>query len=778
MLILAQAVASRPELIDGIGTRILAWVNSIRGKPADTGLDRWRQTLMQLESVSLGRRDMGVAFSWSMFNWIADVACLGFAAYAAGDHASVAGLTVAYAAARAVGTIPLMPGGLLVVEAVLVPGLVSSGMSLPNAISAMLIYRLISWLLISAIGWVVFFFVFRTENVTVPDEEDIQPAPKPRSWTRRAPPPTPQRPRCRVRYRPTGTPKLGVSRTTTARSRCRDPTAPPRGRTEREVANHTASRRFRCAEGGLVGWLTKRHDPCVSIDADLHPAGHTPTQPSGDSSFTSIPQMRAVYESQLRSHLKDGPPDLSLRKDRLDRLAVTLSENVDDIVDAICADFGNRPGMAALAAEVLLQLRDIRTTKKHLRQWMGPRRPQPWWFRAIGIDAWVEPTPLGVVGVISPWNFPLGLTVQPAIAAIAAGNRVMLKASELTPRTSAAMRGAFARRFSPEELAVIIGGPQLGAAFTALPLDHIFFTGSSAVGKQVQRAAADNLTPVTLELGGKNPAVVAPDAELRRAVPRIVKARLANSGQICLSPDYVLVPRRMEKEFVTMATAAACAALPTFNSNRDVCTIINEKHYLRVVAQIDDARARGATVHQVLPDGETEPPAAARRIPLTLITSVTDDMAIMQDEIFGPVLPVIPYDTVEEVIDFVNDRPAPLGSYWFGPDSTEFRMFVRRTRSGGVTRNDFALHATVEGLPFGGVGHSGTGYYHGKYGFDTFSHLRAVAISPRAYSPAGLLSPPYSAALERGLRVAAQMWGRATSRRIKLNTRQRWRGSY
>lgn len=503
----------------------------------------------------------------------------------------------------------------------------------------------------------------------------------------------------------------------------------------------------------------------MSIDADRFPAGYTPAQSSEESSSTSIAEMRAVYESQLRAHLQDGPPDLSLREDRLDRLALTLSESVDDIVDAICADFGNRPSLAALAAEVVLQLEDIRSTKKHLRQWMRPRRPQPWWFRAVGVDAWVEPTPLGVVGVISPWNFPLGLTVQPAIAAIAAGNRVMLKASELTPRTSAAMRTALAKRFSPDELAVVVGGPELGAAFTALPLDHIFFTGSSAIGKQVQRAAAENLTPVTLELGGKNPAVVASDAELRHAVPRIVKARLANSGQICLSPDYVLVPRSMEKEFVTMATTTARAALPTFNSNRDVCTIINEKHYLRVIAQIDDARARGATVHRVLPDGETEPPAAARRIPLTLITSVTDDMAVMQDEIFGPVLPVIPYDTVEQVIEFVNDRPTPLGSYWFGPESPEFRMFVRRTRSGGVTRNDFALHATVPGLPFGGVGQSGTGYYHGKYGFDTFSHLRAVAISPHAYSPAALLSPPYSPAVERGLRVATRLWARAITRR-------------
>ncbi|MGZ5364956.1 MAG: aldehyde dehydrogenase family protein [Mycobacterium sp.] len=503
----------------------------------------------------------------------------------------------------------------------------------------------------------------------------------------------------------------------------------------------------------------------MSIDATRSPAGPTSEQSSERGHFTSIPDMNAIYESQLRSHLKDGPPDLALRKDRLDRLAMVLAENTDDILSAISADFGNRPATLALGAEVLLQLEEIRSTKRDLHRWMRHRRPQPWWFRALGIDAWVEPTPLGVVGVISPWNFPLGLSVQPTAAAIAAGNRVMVKTSEHTPRTAAAMQAAFARRFSPDEIAVIIGDSELGAAFTALPLDHIFFTGSSAVGKQVQRAAAENLTPVTLELGGKNPAVVAPDADLHHAVPRIIKARLANSGQICLSPDYVLVPRVVEEEFVALAADAARSVLPALASNGDVCTIVNDKHYLRLVAQIDDARVRGATVRQVLPDGEVEPSPAARRIPLTLITSVTTDMAVMQDEIFGPVLPVIPYDTVEQVIDFVNDRPSPLGSYWFGPDSREFRTFVRRTRSGGVTRNDFALHATVAGLPFGGVGHSGTGYYHGQYGFDTFSHLRAVAVSPHAYSPTTLLSPPYSPTIERALRVVTRMWGRAISPR-------------
>jgi coniferyl-aldehyde dehydrogenase len=480
----------------------------------------------------------------------------------------------------------------------------------------------------------------------------------------------------------------------------------------------------------------------------------------------SIDAMRVTYEAQLRSYLHDGPPDLRTRKDRLDRLAVTLTENADEFIATVGADFGHRPATSVLATEILLMLEEIRSTKQHLRGWMQSRRPQPRYIRALGIDAWVEPTPLGVVGVISPWNFPVALAVRPAIAAIAAGNRVMLKPSELTARTAVALAEAISRRFAAEEVAVITGGPEVGAAFSALPFDHLFLTGSPAVARRVQRAAADNLTPVTLELGGKNPAIVGPDASLGHAVSRIIKARLANSGQICLSPDYVFVPRDRVDQFVGAALNAARALLPRLGTSSDVCTILNDAHYRRLAGLIDDACRRGAAVHYALHDGEAMPPPSSRRMPLTLIALATPEMAVMQDEIFGPVLPILPYDRVQDVIDFVNDRPAPLGAYWFGPDSPHFRDFVRCTRSGGVTRNDFAFHAVVPGLPFGGVGNSGTGYYHGQYGFDTFSHLRAVAVSPKLFSPVSMLSPPFPGWLERGLRYASRLWGRLIARRL------------
>lgn len=490
----------------------------------------------------------------------------------------------------------------------------------------------------------------------------------------------------------------------------------------------------------------------------------------------TVENLHGAFEEQRRAHLREGPPPLALRRNRLDRLGAALADHADALVRAISEDYGNRPLAGALTAEILAQLEDIRTTKKNLSSWTAPRRPQPRYLRLTGVKAWVEPTPLGVVGVIAPWNFPVALAVQPAIAAIAAGNRVMIKMSDLTPRTGEALRLAVSERFEPGEVVVVTGGLEMATEFSTLPFDHIFFTGSPAVAKHIQRAAAEHLTPVTLELGGKSPTVVSPDADVAKAAGRIVKARLANSGQLCLSPDYVFVPRAKEAAFLAAAKAACRNALPTVAGNSDFCTIINDTHYRRITALIEDARKNGATVHQVVPAGEHLPDAATRRIPFTLLTDTTPDMEVMQEEIFGPVLPVVPYDTVDEVIDAINARPAPLGAYWFGPESTDFRRFVARTRSGGVTRNDFLLHAAVAGLPFGGVGTSGTGYYHGQYGFDTFSHLRAVAVSPDAYSPVALLCPPFNPTLEKGLRAVVGMWGRhldrcaARSRRPKEDT--------
>jgi coniferyl-aldehyde dehydrogenase len=472
-------------------------------------------------------------------------------------------------------------------------------------------------------------------------------------------------------------------------------------------------------------------------------------QPAGEEVESHL---RDLLDAQRQAYFAEGAPSLEVRIDRLDRLAASVLNASDQMARAIRDDFGNRSLAASLAGDIATTIRDIEYSRSHLKKWMRPTRPQPGYFRLAGLNAWVEPQPLGVVGVIAPWNFPVALALQPAAAAIAAGNRVMIKMSELTPKTAEVVRAAIAAEFAPDEVVVITGDADVAAVFSALPFDHIFFTGAAAIGKHVQRAAAANLVPVTLELGGKNPAVVARDADISAAARRIIGARLANSGQLCQSPDYAFVPRSAQSAFVDAAVGYLNDRIPSVAGNPDYCTIINDRHFDRIVGLVADARERGAQVTEVIPVGESLPDPVTRTIPPTLLTGVSEDMHIMQEEVFGPVLAVMPYDDINEVIDYVNDHPTPLGSYWFGGNTAEFGIFRRRTRSGGVTRNDFALHCALDGLPFGGVGNSGTGYYHGRYGFDTFSHLRAVAEAPRRFSPVSILSPPFPSKMEAASR--------------------------
>jgi len=480
--------------------------------------------------------------------------------------------------------------------------------------------------------------------------------------------------------------------------------------------------------------------------------------------------LREVFDAQQRAYFAEGAPPLEVRIERLDRLAASLLDNSQQIVEAIRDDFGNRSLTASLAGDIVTTIRDIEYSRSHLKSWLRPTRPQPGYYRLAGLNAWVEPQPLGVVGVIAPWNFPAALALQPAAAAIAAGNRVMIKMSELTPRTAEVVRVAVAKEFAPDEVVVITGDADVAAAFSALPFDHIFFTGAASIGKHVQRAASENLVPVTLELGGKNPAVVARDADIAAAAKRVIGARLANSGQLCQCPDYAFVPRESVSAFVEAAVAHVSSKMPSIATNPDYCTIINSRHFDRIVGLVSDAREKGGQITEVIPAGERLPDAQLRIIPPTLVTNVNEDMLLMHEEVFGPVLAVLPYDTIEDVIDYVNARPTPLGSYWFGGDTPDFGHFRRRTRSGGVTRNDFALHCALDGLPFGGVGGSGTGYYHGKYGFETFSHLRAVAEAPRRFSPVSILSPPFPAKMEDYTRKFLRWQQRKFNKRLHRPT--------
>ncbi|MGJ6125417.1 aldehyde dehydrogenase family protein [Mycolicibacterium sp. Y3] len=478
--------------------------------------------------------------------------------------------------------------------------------------------------------------------------------------------------------------------------------------------------------------------------------------------------MRALLDRQRRSFIADGPPDVAVRRHRIDRLLALVLDNTDEFADAMAADFGTRSRSASLFTEVVGIIPVIEHTRAHVAQWMRATKLMRA-ARVAGLRAEVEPAPLGVVGIIGPWNFPLNLVVLPAAAAFAAGNRVMIKMSEITSHTAEVMCAKAPDYFAETELAVLVGGAETAAEFSTLPLDHLFFTGSPGVGALVQRAASENLVPVTLELGGKNPVVVAPDADIRRSATRIAQARMVNGGQVCVCPDYVFVPDHKIVEFVDVARQTLRTMFPSIIANGDYCSSVNDANFDRVVGLIDDARTRGATVEAVAPPGEPLPDRTSRKIAPTIVRDVDDTMKIAQEEIFGPVLVVHGYSTLTQAIDYINARPAPLVAYWYGPDGTAFRTFVSHTRSGGVARNDVAAQMIPSAAPFGGVGRSGMGAYHGRAGFDAFSHQRTVVGTDLPFSMTGSAAPPF----RRGLRLYADATLAIARRRTHRRLRNR-----
>ncbi|EID15260.1 coniferyl aldehyde dehydrogenase [Mycolicibacterium phlei] len=480
--------------------------------------------------------------------------------------------------------------------------------------------------------------------------------------------------------------------------------------------------------------------------------------------------MRRTLERQRRAFIADGPPSVAVRRERIDRLVALVLENSDALVDAVAADYGTRPRDAVLFTEILGMMSVIEHTRTHVPQWMRTTKLMRA-ARLFGLRAEVQPSPLGVVGIIGPWNFPINLVVLPAAAAFAAGNRVMIKMSEITPRTAELMKSLAHNYFDVTELDVVTGGPDVAAAFASLPFDHLFFTGSPSVGARVQRAAAENLVPVTLELGGKNPVVVSPRADLGRAAERIARSRMINGGQVCVCPDYVFVPEDGVEAFVAAAKDTLRQMFPTILNNGDYCSSVNEANYDRVVALIDDARAKGATVEPVAPPGELLPNRPARKIAPTIVRGVDERMTIAAEEVFGPVLDVRGYRDLDAVIDYINERPSPLVAYWYGPDDADFRRFVRHTRSGGVARNDFAAQMIPSAAPFGGVGRSGMGAYHGKAGFDAFSHYRTVVGTDLPFTITGRAAPPFSASLRAGTALGLRMARRRTQRRLRHRSR-------
>ena len=467
--------------------------------------------------------------------------------------------------------------------------------------------------------------------------------------------------------------------------------------------------------------------------------------------------LRDTLAAQRAAFTAELPVPIAIRKDRLKRAAAMIRDNADRFCDALSEDFGHRSRDQSMLTDIGGSIAPIAHALKQVDRWAKrEKRAVQFPLGLLGARAWVEYQAKGVVGVIAPWNFPVNLVMSPLAGIFAAGNRAMVKTSEFTPVTAALFEELCGRYFDPAELAFVAGGPEVGKAFAELPFDHLIFTGATGIGRHILHAAADNLTPVTLELGGKSPVIVGKGADIARTTERIAIGKMLNAGQICLAPDYLLVDPADEARVVEGLKSAASAMYPTLLANADYTSIINDRHHQRLAEWLDDARAKGATVETVNPAGEDFAASNSRKMPLHIVRDVTDDMTLMQEEIFGPILPIVRYAGIDDAIAQVNRRDRPLGLYYFGPDEGERRRVLDRTISGGVTIDDVVMHVSMEDLPFGGIGPSGMGSYHGHDGFKTFSHAKAVLKQARIdVAKLAGLKPPYGKAPRRS--VAQQM---------------------
>ncbi len=449
--------------------------------------------------------------------------------------------------------------------------------------------------------------------------------------------------------------------------------------------------------------------------------------------------------ARMKAANRKGALTYEQRIDLLDRLEKMTLSRKNEIAAAISEDFGNRSKHESLLAEIFIIQGAIKHARDHLREWM---EIEPRDVGMVFMPARVEliSQPLGVVGIIAPWNYPVQLALAPLAAVLAAGNRAMIKPSELVPKTSELLKKIVKEFFSDDEVAVFPGGVELSAEFGKLPFDHLVFTGSTRVGKIVMRAAAENLTPVTLELGGKSPTIVDDDFSITEAANVIMNGKLLNAGQTCIAPDYVMVPKAKLEPFVEACKTAVAKMYPRLQDNADYTSIVNDAHYNRLQGYLTDAKEKGAKVVECNPAGEKLDPKKRKMAP-TLVVAPADELAVMQEEIFGPILPVITYDKLDDAIDYVNDHPRPLALYYFSHDTENVDRVLEKTISGGVSINATMLHIAQDDLPFGGVGPSGMGHYHAKEGFDAFTKKKPVFYQSRL-NGAALLRPPYGKAID------------------------------
>ncbi len=482
-----------------------------------------------------------------------------------------------------------------------------------------------------------------------------------------------------------------------------------------------------------------------------------PREPSAPSAAepapkrtSDAPDMLAMLRRMQAAQRRSGAPSYEARIASLDKLERAILRRKEAIADAISKDFGNRSRHESLVADVFVVTSNIKYVRAHLRDWMqSESRNVEWTFLPATNEVVYQP--LGVVGIIAPWNYPVQLALAPLVGVLAAGNRAILKPAEFTPATAELLAEIVADAFPSDQVAVVQGGADVGEAFSKLPFDHLVFTGSTRVGKAVMRAASENLVPVTLELGGKSPVIVGPDMSPRVAAERIMMGKLYNSGQTCIAPDYALVPEDRRAAFVEACRDVVARMYPTLAANPDYTSVINDRHYARLTALVDDARARGAEIVELNPAKETLDPARRKLVP-TLILGAKDEMNVMQEEIFGPLLPIVTYKSLDQAIDYVNDHPRPLALYYFGYDEDEIDRILAETISGGVAINETMVHCVQDDLPFGGVGPSGMGHYHAFEGFESFSKKKPIFRQARL-NTTGLLRPPYGKAMGALLRV-------------------------
>lgn len=467
-------------------------------------------------------------------------------------------------------------------------------------------------------------------------------------------------------------------------------------------------------------------------------------------------KMKAALDLHRADYLSEGVVTAETRIDRLQRGVDIIVKYSDKLVDALNSDFTCRPREVSLLTDVGAGIAPMKHAIKHVHKWMKPeKRPTMFPINLLGGRSRIEYQPLGVVGIIAPWNFPVNMVFAPLAGVLAAGNRAMIKPSEFTPATSALMAEMIAEAYDPKEVTLFDGGPEVGQAFSAMPFDHMIFTGATGIARHIMTAAARNLVPVTLELGGKSPVVISRSADIEKSVGRIMLGKTLNAGQICLAPDYLLVPEEKLHEVIEAAQKAVAQMYPQLLDNPQYTSVINERHFERLNGYLAEAEARNQKIIAINPAGEDfSAQQGTLKIPPTLIAEPADDLAMMEEELFGPLLPIRTYSKFEETISYINSKPRPLAAYYFGEDKAEEEAMTSRTTSGGFCVNDVIMHVMQEELPFGGVGPSGMGSYHGFKGFQTFSHAKSIYSQPSInIAKLGGMLPPYGKATENTIKM-------------------------